>query len=428
MARTELPNGVILPAEYSDDWYDDMTSNLSKLDEVIGSDADKLSAEDVGAAALSNDYTDLDNKPALKPVATSGDYDDLDNKPDLKPVATSGDYDDLTDLPTYGITRFCSSAITDNSSVAFSAISSTNKIKVGDFLLDTVGKFYQISSVDTSNETVSVTTPLTQLAVDSGVMHKSGNETKNGELTLSDTLNSSGIVPRSNNTYDFGSVSKLLRDLYTYHGYFRGQQQGDEYSTNARTNLTLLANRDSVGQSGCVVDTFRENTLQGTGSHILGISMKENSVRYQGCRFSWFYDNDNNGYIFALRPTIQGTNLPIKYELGNSLSKWSTINGLNPGALSLPDTSNAIDISGYITDLTGSTNTYTALADGYVSIRITGTAMRIAVTNGVESSCQRSASGAVACYVPVVAGETVSVYAVGTSVNNAIFRPCKGNV
>jgi Microcystin-dependent protein len=68
MARQVLENGVILPAEYSDDWYDDMTSNLTKLDDVIGSDSEKLSSADVGAAALSNNYNDLDNLPTIPTV------------------------------------------------------------------------------------------------------------------------------------------------------------------------------------------------------------------------------------------------------------------------------------------------------------------------------------------------------------------------
>ena len=68
MARQVLENGVILPAEYSDDWYDDMTSNLTKLDDVIGSDSEKLSSTDVGAAALSNNYNDLDNLPTIPTV------------------------------------------------------------------------------------------------------------------------------------------------------------------------------------------------------------------------------------------------------------------------------------------------------------------------------------------------------------------------
>ena len=176
----------------------------------------KANSADLATVATSGSYNDLSNKPTINdstitiqkngstvdtfttngsaktiniPVPTK--TSDITNDSNfvvsssLANVATSGNYDDLTDLPAYGIIRFCSSAISDNSSVAFSAISSTNKIKVGDFLLDTAGKMYQISSVDTVNETVSVTTPLTQLAVDSGVIHNTGNESKNGELTVS---------------------------------------------------------------------------------------------------------------------------------------------------------------------------------------------------------------------------------------------------
>ena len=55
---------------------------------------------------------------------------------------------------------------------------------------------YQISAVDTANETVSVTTPLTQLAVDSGVVHKTGDETISGTKTF----DSNTYVYNSDNT------------------------------------------------------------------------------------------------------------------------------------------------------------------------------------------------------------------------------------
>ena len=325
MARTELPHGIILPAEYSDDWYDDMTSNLSKLDEVIGSDADKLSAENVGAAALSNDYDDLDNKPALKPVATSGDYDDL------------------TDLPTYGITRYCSSAITDNSSVGFSNISSTNKIKIGDFLLDTNGKLYQISSVDTANETVSVTTPLTQLAVDANVVHLSGNENVNGE--------------------------KVFGDVAT----FDGSYIGNEASTNGRSDLILESNRDTHGQSGLIFTKFRQNKAQGSlsGNDVvyLTLDLLENSIRTNGIfRFNFRDFINDVPQDIAFYPTGAKNSLGGSAS-GSSNNKWHLINGINPGALSLPDLSAGLDISGYI-NTGNSDNSYTPTVDGYISVKI----------------------------------------------------------
>ena len=84
------------------------------------------------------------------------------------------------------VVRYASVAVSDNSTVPYTDLNNTDNIKANDLLLDINGKLYQISSVDTANETVSVTTPLTQLAVDSLVMHLSGNETANGEKTFND--------------------------------------------------------------------------------------------------------------------------------------------------------------------------------------------------------------------------------------------------
>ena len=457
MARTELPNGVILPAEYSDDWYEDMTSNLTKLDDVIGSDSEKLNADGVSflrmsSAALTDggtgNFSDLNSSYKIKtgdlvldsgrklyqvvsvdstnerftvgnslfkitaesdlaPVAESGDYDDLDNKPDLKPVATSGDYDDLTDLPTYGITRYCSSAITDNSSVAFSAISSTDKIKVGDFLLDINGKIYQISSVDTSSETVSVTVPLTQLAVDSGVMHLSGAETAAGPKTFSEYITSDGSAV------------------------------GDEFSGNARTNLWLMGNRDDEDVSGILIDTFRQNAAQGTATHIIGFGIKENSVRYEGCRYSWIWDTNLNGYSFSIRPTLQGTNQAVEHNLGLSTDKWDKINGISPGALSLPDLNNGIDISGYITVTGGNKESlYTPPSNGWISVRLARTsgALGVLLIQGNMASSGKnieveSGTTTADAVLPVTGGVQVSINsALADSIVSAYFYPCQGNV
>ena len=71
------------------------------------------------------------------------------------------------------------------------------------------------------------------------------------------------FYPHENNQYSFGLASRAWSNSYIQHGYFTGIQQSDEYSSNARTNLTLTANRDSAGVSGILVDSFRSNTTQG---------------------------------------------------------------------------------------------------------------------------------------------------------------------
>ena len=257
------------------------------------------------------------------------------------------------------------------------------------------------------------------------------------------------LIPYNNNDTDLGSSSRSWKDFYSYHGYFRGQQQNDEYSSNARTNLTLTANRDILGQSGCLIDTFRENTSQGTGSHILGFGIKENSVRYQGCRLSWFYDNDNNGYVFALRPTTQGSNQPIKYELGTSSAKWSTINGLEPSSLGMPDLSNGIDISSYLINIGTSTpSEYTPSVNGWLVLKIASTqgyvSIRVSSANGIDNYVysERTDAGGLptdggytyekfaSCITPCIKNDKLDIYILPsmTSVVSAYFYPCLGNV
>lgn len=383
------------------------------------------------------------------------------------------------------VLRYSSASVTDNSTIAYSTLDNTDNIKASDKIIDSDGKIFSIVSIDTTNQTVTVGSALVDLALDANVVHTSGNETVGGIKTFSDdtfvkSLNftnevpsqsssSSSILPiittitygdsspsvqarlnlritadgvkslypHENNQYSLGLTSRRWIDFYSYHGNFAGQQQGDEFSGNARTNLTLLAKRDSEGQSGCVVDTFRENTTQGTGMHILGFGMKENSIRYEGVRFQWVYDSVNSGYDFNLKPNTQGTNKPLTYNLGTSTDKWSTINGLNPSALGMPDLSNGIDISSYISyGADRYDSTYTVPANGYITIYgiCGGTASGIVITNGnyAQSSYAVRRPDLVfyaGVTMPVLAGDVVTIGTNNvTSLINAKFFPCQGNV
>lgn len=461
MARQVLDNGIVLPSEYSDDWYDDMTSNLTKLDEVIGSDAEKLDESDVGAAAISNDYDDLDNKPTYNilrrasvtlTAGGTGNYSDLDSdskikagdyvldaanklysitaidaanstytvsaaalftvtdKAELGAAALSNDYDDLNNLPGYGILRFCSTAITDNSSVPFANISSVSKIAAGDFLLDTAAKLYTVSAVDTANETVSVTTPLTQLAVDANVMHLSGNETADGQKT-------------------FSNMSS-----------FQGSYLGSETSTNARTDLVLESNRDTHGQSGIYITKFRQNKAQGglTGNDVvyLTLDLLENSVRTNTVfRFNFRNFVNDIPQDIGFYPTGSKNSLGGAAD-GASNNKWHLFNGINPGALSLPDLNNGIDISGYIN--VRQTSQYTAPADGYISISCHANTTNVVCIKDasydygtVVRAYQPLTPWELYAVVPVIKNHTYTIIFSCQSfitLDYARFFPCQGNV
>ena len=515
MARTELPHGVILPAEYSDDWYEDMTSNLTKLDDVIGSDADKLSAEDVGAAALSNDYTDLDNKPDLSP------YNQHLANTDIH--VTSADKQKWNDnISQAYVLRYASTSLTPSSTISYSVLNNTDNIKAGDSVIDSAGQVFLIASVDSVNETVTVSAVLLTFALDANVMHLSGNETATGQKTFSGlaTFNSyqyftnssvtkgtipqatvapyriyfgsgvnydaslfnidtsvsntgvqsfifrsaenvvsgddarfaliydpnraqprylsvkGNIEPNANNTYDCGSGTNIWKDLYVYHGYFCGWKKGDEPSTNARTVLTLLANRDTLGKSCAYITRFRQNRAQGAMQHLdfqsIAFDVVENEVR------------TNN--VFSIQCTDWLNDVPQKvniicraqsYSYGNSSNK-ALFNDLNPGALSFPDLSAGLDISSYFDLSLYTGQVYTPTVNGWISLSITspnrgsilyeyGNVSQTAygVTDPNDTSKYR-----VSILIPCIASQTVTVYirASGGTFNFAKFYPNLGNV
>lgn len=396
MARTELPNGIILPAEYSDDWYDDMTSNLSKLDDVIGSDADKLSAEDVGDAALSNDYTDLDNKPDLNP------YDQHLANTEIH--VTSADKQKWNDnISQSYVLRYASTSVTPSSTIAYSVLNNTDNIKAGDSVIDSAGKVFLIASVDSANQTVTVSAVLLTLALDANVMHLSGNETAAGVKTFSDMSS------------------------------FLGSYLGTEPSASFRTCLELLGRYDTKNKSGFYISKFRSNSAQGalSGSDVAfcTLDLLENEVRTNAIlRFNLSNWSGSIPGTFSLYPKSG-----ITSNLGLKANKWTKINGVEPGALSFPGLSSGLDISGYITDLTGGANSYTPTVDGYISLCAIST-----VANGAfikqgdfgASGRDLTISGTRYAYVclPVVKNVSADIVVVSGSLSFAKFYPCLGNV
>ena len=198
------------------------------------------------------------------------------------------------------VLRYSSTAITDNSTIAYNTLDNTDNVKVSDKIIDTNGKIFSIVSVDSANETVTVGSALIDLALDA-VMHLSGNETVNG------------------------------------------------------------------------VKSFADNIVAQT-----------------------------------------------------------SINGINPGALSLPDLNNGIDISGYIT--TGNTdNNYTPLVDGWIWIRLIGDGAAITQgdfginANYVTETITQEKWVETNLFVTKNVQATIRCRAI-TGIVSAKFYPCLGNV
>ena len=130
------------------------------------------------------------------------------------------------------------------------------------------------------------------------------------------------------------------------------------------------------------------------------------------------------------------------YNLGSSSYQWKTLNGVNPGALSLPDlnTAQTIDRTGWAYD--GSTYNSIKLSstdtnmtkNGWLYVRIssTGSSDKLSIKyNSIGDKYPTSSfgdtGGCIEVFVPVIAGS--SVYLCATKdLQFCKFYPCLGNV
>ena len=274
-------------------------------------------------------------------------------------------------------------------------------------------------------------------ANDSDVVHKSGNETVAGQKTLVN------LLP------------------------LKGEYLGTEASNNARSLLYFLANRDTQNQSGIFLTKFRQNKAQGdmSGNDIAYLSFDclENSVRTNnGLRINFLNFVDDIPQRFILWSGITERLLgavgapwsgvyATNYYYGNDNVEFSTkfvttdtaqtisgnktfssINGVEPSSLSMPvfpSQSSWIDISSYITDMTGSVaNSYTPPANGYITFVATGSQVQIFSDYGLQSKFLIQSGSIIRGYHPVLKNEPIKIYMLGTSIEFFRFIPCQGNV
>lgn len=352
------------------------------------------------ATDLTNYYTkaEVDGKLLLKANAS----DLTSHTGDTTIHVTASDKTKWTNSANTHVLRLALSALTPSTSDnSFSNLDDSTALKVGDKVMDTAGVLFEVTAIDTANSTFTIGTSLVDLATDSDVVHRSGDETVNGTKTFKN------MIP------------------------IDGTYLGNESSTNERTNLCLRSNRDTPDLSGAYISRFRPNknqgALSGSDNSFISISFLENETRYTRCfdfgLTDWGADGIPQTYYF-ISPGSKGA-------LGTSSRKWQTINGLEPSVLSLPSGNNSdrLDISSYITAFDGTTNSYTPLANGWLSISVNNsTEVYVFLNNlyGVDNN--RPTAGSIRVTLPVLKGIAVAIRITGGSLAYARFIPCQGNV
>ena len=250
-------------------------------------------------------------------------------------------------------------------------------------------------------------TALTSKANDSDVVHNSGNETVNGVKSFSNDIRISKTSPFVN---AFAS------------GYIKGQAPTSNIYSGARFFDDINSGSANTITGGFEIEYNRDGYNK---SYI-------SSRNYAGENHKFFnvglrVPNDDTRSIDFL-PSVNGI-----VNLGTSSNKWKTLNGINPGALSLPS-SNSITIDTSDTSkwfLDATTVVYTPTVNGWLTINVKCSSANnyISVSqNGLYNSCAYNPSGYMRIMLPVYVGKNVEINAVGDSWGYVRLFPCQGNV
>ena len=279
---------------------------------------------------------------------------------------------------------------------------------------------------------------------------------------VTDLLNSN-FIPSANNSYNLGSSSYQWNNLYAKNYYYNGVAWGLDKAnewTNDNTykgsNLNLQNNLKEIGSSssqGHYTIRFKDKNGVDMGfiSHQttflrFGLSNKFTNGVYDpsGTQINNYLnlyvnsDGTKSADIYSdFVPAITQ-----RYNLGNSTFKWATFNGINPGALSLPDYNDPDPINFNQWSVPGNNNKYTPTEDGWLCVimKDTATTSIFIYTSALSMAKQYAGSvygngtqgnGRLALMIPVRANVEYTIILRGESVSDIFavrFYPCCGNV
>ena len=345
------------------------------------------------ATDLTNYYTkaEVDGKLLLKASAS----DLTSHTGDTTIHVTASDKAKWNTVALIKQLRLVNTQVGSATTIAFANIDDTNGIKVGDKCMDLDGKMFEITAVDTANQTVTVGSALIDLALDANVMHLSGNETAAGQKTFNDLQ----II-------GYGTQYKGARNAYILPEFSAG------YSG---LSITTLSFSQTLKIGSFVLDSNNKPTLDTSKAYIQVATGESNSVN-----------------TCVLEPRKSTNSL-----LGTSSNKWTTINGLTPSSLSLPSNTWYVDISSYFTNTgDGQTNSYTTSANGWIYLNVTAKTLIMQIRDSNNNvvyadMCNRSNDGTIYMTIPIGSGNTLLTQwftSSSVTITTARFIPCQGNV
>ena len=390
-----MPNGIIVPEKFSRDWYADLYHNWQELDNLLG-----------GGTPKDGTLTIQKNGDTVGTFSANQATDETINI-------------EVPDVNNGTLTIQQNGTAVDT----FTANSSSDKT-------------VNIQCVDLTN-----------------------NQTVGGNKEFTGTTTAHDLVPSATDTYNFGSPSYQWNNAYIKSLTINGVACGDILTHNVSEFVDVSGNQTIGG-----IKSFKDTIVRNVGNFTAGEAPTAQTTCYvlrHTNNDSTYIANAIVSYMFTsgesmcelaqtpcigstsrtwFRTNTDGTYSIYSYtkngSLGTSSYKWKDvqtekINGLNPGALSLPDNSKSVVIDTTNWDVAGGTNVYTPPANGWLHIRVTdATELAVRWTDWRFGDRRVSATATdLGVTIPVVAGVTIDVITVASGFNSKCqFFPCQGNV
>ncbi len=263
--------------------------------------------------------------------------------------------------------RYSSTALTASSTNANSLLDNTDNLKVGDKVIDSSGVLFSITAIDTANSTFTVGSALIDLALDSDVVHKSGNETIDGSKTFTDNnmiktsspkvllINTSqtGNTPPSSNTasffrFDGGTVNNFggVQCEFLTSGENRLTNYVKDISTAKLNSIQQRANNTTamtVFNADLIIPSTDGITALGSSakrwSDIYGVNYYygSNNVEFS----TKFVTTDTNQTISGVKTFGNGT-LIVDNTTGSNVHGEIKLNGSRPGYIVADNASDGV--------------------------------------------------------------------------------------
>lgn len=282
------------------------------------------------------------------------------------------------------------------------------------------------------------------------VDHGDNGNTKTGLTLIPNAFYPMGGTVNTTYGVSLGTATYQWAKVYSEQYYYNGTQWGLDKSNlwtgnntfkSANTNLAIQSTVSELGSLTAASNWFRWIDKNGAQNAYISRDVWSDGadslrIAIVGKRTSGAPSTSGTEIDCGVRLNLEadGTKSFAPFDnnisLGTPTNKWKTLNGINPGALSLPGTGGYTDIKGDITNLSGGNNTFTAPYDGWVCIKSTN-ATAIHIINTTWAVCQsatQSTAGTLCCLCPVMSGQSFNVIVNATSLEYAYIHPCKGNV